>query len=170
MIELNSENYLSKNFVSEKEIFEIVKTLKNQGKKIGLCTGSFDLLHPGHITHLTSAKNFCDVLIVAIARDKYSSNKYLGSGRPIFSDNIRAFIISKLKPVDFVFLEEGTPEIVEVVKPDFYIKGIDYSNEKDPTIAIQKEMLKLWGGKVIFTKDEKFSTTDIINHIKEEII
>lgn len=169
MIEIDLKNYVSENFVSEEKIVEIVKNLKDQKKKIGLCAGSFDLLHPGHITHLSSAKKFCDVLIVAIAKDKYSSGKYLKNGRPLFSDNIRAFMVSKLKPVDFVFLEEGVPETVIKIKPDVYIKGLDYSDEKDPDILLQKTMLKSWGGKLVFTEDEKQSTTEIIKYIKEQI-
>src|SRR3989344_4124256 len=121
VIKVNQKSYTSENILKEDELVKKIKALKVQGKKIGLCTGSFDLLHPGHVTHLTSAKKLCDILVVAVARDKYSSSKYPGSGRPIFSDKIRAFMISKLKPVDFVFLEDGVPETVDKIKPDLYI-------------------------------------------------
>lgn len=169
MLSLDPGNYVPENFFSEEEIINIITTLRKTGKKIGLCTGSFDFLHPGHITHLISAKKLCDILVVAIAKDKYSSSKYLKSGRPLFSDNLRAFVVSKLKPVDFVFLEDGILETVEKIKPDVYIKGIDYCNAKDPNIILQKKMLESWGGKMVFTKDEKISTTDIIKHIQEKI-
>ena len=133
-----------------------------------MCSGSFDLLHPGHITHLTSAKKMCDILVVAVARDHFNSKKK-GKNRPVYSHNIRAFMISKLRPVDFVILDDGTLDTLNLVKPDIYIKGIDYSSEKNPDIEQQKEIINNIGGKICYTKDEKLSTTDIIKYIKEEV-
>ena len=78
-------------------------------------------------------------------------------------------MISKLNSVDFVFLDDAVPEQVLFVKPDIYIKGLDYSDEKNPNIIIQKKMMESLGGKMVFTKDKKLSTTEIIKHIKEDI-
>jgi len=169
MININTKSYVSKNILPEEKIIKILEKLKKQGKKIGLCTGSFDLLHPGHITHLISAKKRCDVLVVAIARDNFSSKKQSEKGHPVYSHDLRAFMISKLKPVDFVFLDNGSEEIINLVKPDFFIKGPDYADEKSPSILRQKKMMESFGGKICYTKDEKLSTTDIIKHIKEEV-
>ncbi len=169
MIKINENKYKSENFVSEKEMIKIVRKLQKMGKKVGICTGSFDLLHPGQVIHLIEAKKFCDILIIAIARNKFSSNKYPKSGRPVFSDNIRAFMVSKLKPVDYVFLDNGTIETIPNLKPDVYIKGIDYSDLKVPNIIAEKKIIESWGGKMIFTKTEKQSTTEILKHIKGEI-
>ena len=76
MIKLNPNNYKSENIFSIEGILPILEELKKQNKKVGLCTGSFDFLHPGHITHLESAKKMCDVLIVGLAKDHFSKNKY----------------------------------------------------------------------------------------------
>jgi|SRR3989338_4407355 len=169
MLNISPDNYKTNNIFLEQELLPIIKDLKKQGKKIGLCTGSFDLLHPGHLTHFEDAKKFCDILIVAIALDNFSENKYPGSGRPIFSHDLRAYMISKLKPVDYVTFEDGTPRIIEFLKPDVYIKGGDYSNEKDPGIVKGREIVEKYGGKIIFTHTEKLSTSEIIKHIKEKI-
>jgi len=168
MININTKNYISKNIVSEEKLIKILEKLRKQGKKIGLCTGSFDLLHPGHITHLTSAKKMCDFLVVAIARDNFSSKKQSEKGRPVYSHDLRAFMISKLKPVDFVFLDDGSEETVNLVKPNIFIKGPDYADEKSPSILRQKKMIESFGGKMYYTPDEKLSTTEIIKYIKEE--
>ena len=169
MLKINKKNYKSENFVSEKEMIKIVKKLQEQGKKVGICTGSFDLLHPGHITHLISAKDACDVLIVAIARNKYSKSKFPNMGRPIFSDTIRAFMISQLKSVDYVFLDDGTIETIPNIKPDVYVKGLDYADLKEPNIIKEKKMIESWGGRMIFTDTEKLSTTKLINYIKLDV-
>ena len=43
-----------------------LENLKKQGKKIVLCHGSFDLVHPGHLNHFQEAKSYGDILIVTI--------------------------------------------------------------------------------------------------------
>lgn len=174
MLKIDPENYKSKNVIYEKaKILEVINKLRKEGKKIGLCTGSFDLLHPGHIMHLISAKKMCDVLIVGLAKDSHSLNKNVGRGRPIFSEKIRAFMISKLKPVDFVIFddcfEDPSKYLINFIKPDVYIKGKDYIDSKDPGIINHKKIVESYGGKIIFTDDEKLSTTEIIKHIKEEV-
>jgi hypothetical protein len=59
MININPGSYKSDNILLEKELVPKLEELRKQGKKIGLCTGSFDLLHPGHITHFEAAKKVC---------------------------------------------------------------------------------------------------------------
>lgn len=169
MIEINPENYHSENVLSEQETIKLIEELKSQGKKIGLCTGSFDLLHPGHLTHLESAKKLCDILIVGIAHDNYSKNKKPKSGRPVFSHHLRAYIISKLKPVDFVFIDDCSPETMSKLNPSIYIKGPDYADLKDLGIRNYKKLLESCGGEVAFTTEEKLSTTDILRYIQESI-
>ena len=85
------EDYKSNNIIPRKEVPVLVERLKKQGKKIGLCTGSFDLLHPGHIAHLESAKKLCDILFVSIAKDEYVAQKTPNSGRPVFLSGIKSF-------------------------------------------------------------------------------
>ncbi len=169
MYRLNKEKYKLKNFLETADIGGKVEYLKKEGKIIGLCTGSFDLLHPGHIAHINQAKEHCDVLLVGVAIDSHSSKKS-GKGRPVYSDYIRAYMIGNLKAVDYVFFEDGTPNTQLIVKPHVFIKGPEYTDEKNPGIIAQKEFLKQWGGKIVYTTEEKLSTTDIIRHIKEEVL
>lgn len=170
MIELNKDLYKSDNVLSDEEIVLVLEKLRKQGKKIGLCTGSFDLLHPGHIAHLDSAKKMCDILVVAVALDSFTSKNKIGKGRPVFSHDIRAFMISKLKSVDFVIFDNSLPklEIINLIKPDIVIKGPDYSDE-GPNITELKELVKSLEGEMGYTKDEKLSTSDILRYIKEKI-
>jgi len=170
MLEIDHENYISENILSRDKLIFKLEELKKECKKIGLCTGSFDLLHPGHITHFISAKKKCDILIVSIARDHFSSNKNPGSGRPIFTHNLRAFIVSNLKPVDFVTFDDGNVDILERIKPHVYIKGSDYIKEKNESIITAEKIMESLKGKTYYTEDEKLSTSDIIKHIKENII
>ena len=70
------------------EVTEIIQKLKTQGKKIVLCHGVFDLLHPGHIRHLDAAKHNGDVLIVSVTPDQFVNR---GPGRPVFQHKLAAF-------------------------------------------------------------------------------
>jgi len=167
MLNLDKGNYISDNFLSQRELIEILFKLRRNRKKIGLCTGSFDILHPGHITHLEAAKKLCDVLIVGVAENEYSLNKRPNSNRPIFSQEIRAFVVSKLKSVDYVVLDNCSDEIIKIIKPEVYIKGIDYF--QDPEMLSIKKALKDYGGSMAYTTASKLSTTDLIKYIKENI-
>ena len=166
---VDQESYASENILAEGELLKKIVSLKRQGKKIGLCTGSFDLLHPGHITHLLAAKKECDVLVVSVASDEHNSRSRKQKGRPIFTQQIRAFALSQLKAVDFVLINENSQQVIHLLKPDFYIKGIDYSGLNDTVLRLEKEAVESHGGKMILTSTEKLATTEIIRYIKEEI-
>jgi len=163
-----SGDYSSDNILEEQELKEKVRELKGQNKKIGLCVGSFDLLHPGHMAHFKSAKKHCDVLIVGITADKFSSQRK-SEGRPIYDEKLRAFSVSQLKPVNYVFISNylTANECIMLVKPDVYIKGPDYENKVDDEIDSERDSVKKAGGKIIYTKDEKLSTTEIIKYIQK---
>jgi len=175
MLDINPENYKSENILSKVEILNLLEKLRAQGKKIGLSSGCFGLLQPGHITYLEEAKKRCDVLIVAVAKDDYIK-KTKEPGRPVFSEHLRAYLISKLKPVDYVILDDAITsldeksfDIVEFIKPDVYIKGADWKNKQDPRVTYHKNLLESFGGKMIFTETEKLSVTDILKYIKETV-
>lgn len=152
--------------VSKREFKDHIRpALKTEGKIIALCHGVFDLVHPGHITHLEQAKAMADVLVVSITAAKYVRK---GPGRPYFNDEQRMNFLAALECVDYVILSEGytVDDIVENVEPDLYIKGAEYAKEEeDLTGMMTKERLlvEAHGGKVAYTGGEVFSSTKLIN-------
>ena len=120
------------------------------------------------MAHFRSAKKHCDVLIVGITSDKFSSQRK-SEGRPIYDEKLRAFSVSQLKPVNYVFISNylTANECIMLVKPDVYIKGPDYENKVDDEIDSERDSVKKAGGKIIYTKDEKLSTTEIIKYIQK---
>lgn len=159
--------YDAQNVLEEDRLASKASELRKRNKTIGLCVGAFDLLHPGHITHLIRAKKFCDVLIVGVTSDKHMSKRK--KGRPIFNERARAFFVSQLKPVDYAFISNHLTanESIHLIKPDFYIKGPDYENKKDEEINSERESIAAVGGKIAYTNDEKLSTTQLIEYIKK---
>lgn len=144
---------------------EIIKELKEQGKKVVFTNGCFDILHTGHLTYLKEAKKYGDILIVGVNSND-SVKRLKGSTRPINDVNDRAEMLCGLKPVDYaVIFEEDTPcEILELLKPTIHIKGGDYTKESLPETKIVE---KNGGSVVILGFVEGKSTTNIINKIQE---
>ena len=147
-----------------KNLKKLIK--KNKNIKIGLCHGVFDILHYGHIKHFEEAKKYCDILIVSLTTDKYVKK---GNGRPYFNEKIRANTLASLSIVDYVAISKfpTAVEIISAIKPNIYFKDKEYKNFKDDiTGNINKEVtvLKKHKGKIIFTNQKNFSSSNIINN------
>ncbi len=151
------------NIKTRKEIKELRKQFKTEGKKVVFTNGVFDLIHAGHVDYLVKAKEMGDVLILALNSDE-SVKRIKGNKRPILLQDERAFIVSNLKPVDFVtFFEEDTPaEIINDLIPDVLVKGADWAMDK----IVGREVVEANGGRVQainFVNDQ--STSKIIQKI-----
>lgn len=145
---------------------EMKPLLKREGKKVALCHGVFDLLHPGHIIHLEQAKDMADVLVVSVTAAQYVRK---GPGRPYFDDAMRMKTLAALECVDYVMLSEGytVDDIVECVEPDLYVKGEEYARAEDDItgkIAEEKALVEKHGGILAYTNGQVFSSTKLINH------
>lgn len=127
------------------EIVKIRKTLKDENRKVVFTNGCFDLIHAGHVDYLAKAKACGDILIVALNTDN-SMRRIKGEKRPLVNQDERAFVMSNLKPVDFVLLfDEDTPfEIIKAIIPDVLIKGGDWSIEN----IVGREVVESNGGEV----------------------
>jgi rfaE bifunctional protein nucleotidyltransferase chain/domain len=145
------------------EMKEISQQLKDQNKKVVFTNGCFDLIHAGHVDYLSKAKALGDVMIVGLNSD-VSVMKIKGSKRPILKETERGFIISNLKPVDYVVLfDEDTPKLlIEELLPDVLVKGADWEIEN----IVGKDVVLANGGEVKtieFANDQ--STSKIIKII-----
>jgi rfaE bifunctional protein nucleotidyltransferase chain/domain len=126
--------------------------------------GVFDLLHPGHIDLLTTARASGDVLVVGLNSDD-SVRRLKGPSRPIRTQADRAYVLAALECVDqVVAFSEDTPlELVKHLRPDVIVKGGDYA---EGTI-VGAEEVKSWGGRVIVVPlTPNQSTTKIIERMK----
>ena len=142
-----------------------LKLIRDEDNSIALCHGVFDLLHPGHIQHFKAARNLADVLIVSLTADHFVNK---GPGRPLFNEDIRAETLAALADVDYVVICNFPTaiELIEVIKPDFYVKGSDYINPSDDVtgmIAREKEVLETHGGRIHFTNELTSSSSMLIN-------
>ena len=134
-------------------------------KKIIMCHGVFDIVHPGHIRHFMYAKTKADILLVSLTSDKYINK---GNYRPHVPENLRAFNLAALDIVDYVIIDKESEPIknIKKIKPDLFAKGFEYQNLKK-NIKTNKEYqtLKSYGGKLIFSPgDVVYSSSKIIDN------
>jgi rfaE bifunctional protein nucleotidyltransferase chain/domain len=139
--------------------------LRQQGKRIVLCHGAFDLLHAGHIRYLKSACDEGDVLMVTVTADEFVNK---GPGRPVFSQDLRVENLGYLNFVDFVAVNTAPTavELLSEIKPHAYVKGPDYKNMEDDltgNIYDEKKAVEAHGGKIVFTEDITCSSTTLLN-------
>lgn len=140
---------------------KIISRLKKNNKKIVFTNGCFDLIHPGHIKILTSAKKKGDVLIVGLNSDR-SIKAIKGKNRPILNQKARVQILSAITPVDYLIIfDQKTPyQIIKKIKPTIIVKGQDWPKDK----IIGRE----FANKLISVKlTAGYSTTKIIEKIKK---
>lgn len=121
-----------KKIMSLRKIAEVCKNLQFKGRKVGLVTGCFDILHIGHIRLFLFAKKHVDSLVVGVDSD-VSVLKSKGESRPVHTQRQRCDILSELGSVDLVFpistkssfqeeeMEEFHNKIVEIIRPDFLV-------------------------------------------------
>jgi D-beta-D-heptose 7-phosphate kinase/D-beta-D-heptose 1-phosphate adenosyltransferase len=146
------------------ELARLVESHRAQGRRIVFTNGCFDILHRGHVTYLDRAKGLGDVLIVAVNADD-SVRRLKGPTRPINSLDDRLLVLEALSCVDHVIaFDTDTPEpLLEVVRPDVFAKGGDYSRESLPEAPLVERL----GGTVqILPLVDDRSTTRIIDRAR----
>lgn len=148
-----------------------IKEIENKNyENIILCHGTFDYFHIGHLNYLKEAKKLGGTLVVSITADIFVNK---GPKRPMFSHDQRADLIEAIEIVDHVIINHNPTaiEIIQALKPRFYVKGPDYkNNNEDPTgmIKFEVEATEKYGGTVVYTDTKKLSSTDIINELFNE--
>ena len=142
---------------------EQVEKWKQDSLTIVFTNGCFDLIHPGHISYLRSAKALGDKLVLGINTDN-SVSKLKGVGRPILKLEDRLAVLEALEMIDLLIsFDEDTPiKLIEKIKPHFLVKGGDYKIEE----IVGANEVRSYGGKVLsLNLVQGVSTTRIIDHI-----
>jgi rfaE bifunctional protein kinase chain/domain/rfaE bifunctional protein nucleotidyltransferase chain/domain len=163
-MEFSSDHYTKKLLTLESAV-NILNGLRASGKTIALCHGVFDLIHPGHIQHFGVAKKTADVLIVSITADKFVNK---GPGRPLFDQDVRLSSLAAFLDIDFVTISYSATalDVIDLIKPDFYIKGSDYANDSDDVtgmISLERKAVEKNGGRIHFTNELTSSSSLLIN-------
>ncbi len=145
------------------EIRNLVSTWKSEGKGIVFTNGCFDVLHYGHASYLSEAKDLGDKMIIGLNSDA-SVRRLKGETRPVNGQLERATLLAALSFVDAVVIfEEDTPErLIKTIHPDVLVKGGDYTIET----IVGADFVQSYGGIVkTIPLVENFSTTKILKRL-----
>lgn len=141
--------------------------LRAAGRVVVWTNGTFDLLHPGHVSSLQAARSLGDVLVVGVNSDA-SVKGYKGPTRPILNQDERAALLAALECVDFVTVfDEPTPEAVLArLKPDIHCKGAEYAPPHGRPVP-ERATVEAYGGRVEYLPLlPGVSSTDVISRVK----
>ncbi len=145
---------------------EAVLWRSRQRGTVVFTNGVFDLLHPGHVDLLRSARAEGDALVVGVNSDASVRRLAKGADRPVRGESDRAYVLSALAAVDAVVIfDEDTPlELVRALNPDVIVKGGDYT---ESTVVGAPEVRARGGRVVIVPLTPGQSTTQIIERLRD---
>jgi len=137
---------------------------KRNGKRVVFTNGCFDVLHPGHLHSLETARALGDCLIVGLNGDE-SVRRLKGAGRPVIPAGERAEILASLECVDAVVVfEDLTPQkVIAALLPDVLVKGSDWPGDQ----IVGRADVEAAGGRVVLVDTVPgYSTKEILKRIR----
>jgi rfaE bifunctional protein kinase chain/domain len=120
-------------------------------KKVIMCHGTFDVVHPGHVRHLLYAKTKADVLVASLTADRHIMK---GNLRPYVPEELRAINLAALEMVDYVIVDQDATPLknLALIQPDYFAKGYEYTaGQVHPKTQEEINVLESYGGEMIFT-------------------
>ena len=141
-------------------IFNHIKQLKAEGKKIGITFSTFDMLHAGHIAMLSESKNHCDYLICGLQTDP-TIDRPDTKNKPVQSIVERQIQLAACRYVDEVVVYQTEQDLIDlllILPLDVRILGVEYSD---------KEYTGMWEGQqrgieIVFNqRDHSFSSSSL---------
>jgi cytidyltransferase-like protein len=136
---------------------EKVHSLRKLGKKILICHGHFNVIHPGHLRFLNFARSKADYIIASVMCEDELSKE---NREVFFSQEERALAISNLELVDAVIKSDNNIlDIIDAIAPDLYLKGKEFEDQQK-LIQPEIDAVVAKGGKVIFSSgDVEYNST-----------
>ena len=111
-------------------IFNNIRDLKDQGKKIGITFSTFDLLHAGHIAMLAEARNHCDYLICGLQTDP-TIDRPDTKNKPVQSIVERQLTLGACRYVDEIVVYSTEQDLIDLILTlpvDVRILGVEYED------------------------------------------
>ena len=144
---------------------ELAARLATLPRPMVFTNGVFDILHRGHVTYLAQARSLGASLVIGLNSDASARSLGKGPDRPLNRESDRAIVLAALESVSLVTLfDESTPlALLELVRPDCYVKGGDYEIE---TLE-ETRLVRRWGGRAVSIPFvDGYSTTELVRRIR----
>lgn len=147
-------------------IFNHIRKLKDEGKKIGITFSTFDMLHAGHIAMLAEAKNHCDYLIAGLQTDP-TIDRPNSKNAPIQSVVERQIQLAACRYVDEVVVYQTEQDLIDlllILPVDVRILGIEYEGK---AFSGHEECYQR-GIEIVFNgRDHSFSSSSLRKRVAE---
>lgn len=157
---ISSARHFDERFIPDfSELKETVERLRDEGKKIILISGVYDLIHIGHARFLELGKSNGDVLVVGVDSDELTKQRK-GPSRPLVPEDERIEMLSHLRHVDIITLYkpgQDNFECIEMIRPD---KIIISETTKDIKPEMLEQIKKYNIEKILLPSQAKVSTTE----------
>lgn len=148
---------------SLEEMTRTVTHLKGLGYPIVLTSGSFDLIHLGHVKYLQRAKEFGGVLVVGVDSDA-KIRRRKGDDRPMVPQDERLELLAHQRPVDMIYLKGEDEErwgLIKAVQPDVLVLTEDHSYSPND----QRELLEFVGRIEVVPRQASVTTSERIRQM-----
>jgi glycerol-3-phosphate cytidylyltransferase len=147
-------------------IFNKIKNLKADGKKIGIVFSTFDLLHAGHIAMLAEVRNHCDYLIAGLQTDP-TIDRPDTKNKPIQSIVERQITVSATRYVDEIVVYQTEADLCDILLTlpiDVRILGVEYKDKEftGKDICMQRGIEIVYNGR-----DHSFSSSSLRKRVAE---
>jgi D-glycero-beta-D-manno-heptose 1-phosphate adenylyltransferase len=140
-----------------------VTHLRGLGYRVSLTSGSFDLIHLGHVKYLVRAKELADVLVVGVDSDE-KIRRRKGPDRPMVPERERLEMLAHQRPVDLIYLkghDEGRWELIKAVRPDVLVLSEDHSYSEDD----QRKLLEMCERIEVIERQASVTTSERIRQM-----
>jgi D-beta-D-heptose 7-phosphate kinase/D-beta-D-heptose 1-phosphate adenosyltransferase len=148
---------------SLEEMTKTVEHLRGLGYKIVLTSGSFDLIHLGHVKYLAKAKEQGDILAVGVDSDA-KIRRRKGDDRPMVPEGERLEMLAYQRPVDLIYLKDDDEPrwaLIKAVAPDVLVLTADHSYSD----ADIDELLKIVGKVEVVERQASVTTSERIRQM-----
>jgi glycerol-3-phosphate cytidylyltransferase len=147
-------------------IFNRIKDLKDQGKKIGITFSTFDLLHAGHIAMLSESRNHCDYLICGLQTDP-TIDRPDTKNKPVQSIVERQLTLGACRYVDEIVVYSTEQDLIDLILTlpvDVRILGVEY---EDTNFTGRNEGAGRGIVHIFNKRDHSFSSSSLRKRVAE---
>lgn len=156
-------------FIGDPEVLRTkVEALKTLGLKIVLTSGSFDLMHIGHMRYLREARMRGNCLIVGVDSDEKIRAKK-GEYKPVIPERERAEMVAHSRYADIITIKPKDAErwaLIKLVRPDVLVASKRNEHNAENELAL----LEFCGELVVLESQATTSTSAQIRKLQRETL
>jgi D-glycero-beta-D-manno-heptose 1-phosphate adenylyltransferase len=156
-------NFADRLVPSLEEMTRVVSHLRGLGYRIVLTSGSFDLIHLGHVKYLARAKELGGILVVGVDSDA-KIRRRKGDDRPMVPEEERLELLAHQRPVDLIYLKrEEDPQwgLIRAVEPEVLVLTADHSYTPEQITALEEVV----GEVVVLERQSSVTTSERIRQM-----